>query len=127
LFQANEDKEIYRVIENFFSVVSEILWERQKVGNFLTRTVGILAAFDLLRLMLLRNSTKSVGVDARGMLLKVPDIDFSGDFFHASGAGRVRIRNVLGIATGIISYDELQPASADVLKNFFAKLDRGER
>ena len=50
--------------------------------------------------------------------MAVESVDFTDNFFHASGAGRVRIRNVIGVATSLISYEKLhnEVVAAQVLE-----------
>ena len=40
-------------------------------------------------------------------------IDFTDNDFHASGAGRVLIRNVIGVATSLIAYEQLRGGTTE--------------
>lgn len=110
LFLECNDKEIYRIVEAYFLAISEQLWSKASSRSFITRTVGILACFDILRAAFLRKVLSPIDISSRANTWIAPAaaIDFSDDYFHASGAGRVRIRNVLGISLGLFSYDELR-------------------
>ena len=97
LYISGKDKTLLELITDYFDVVDELLWAGQSERSFITRTVGVLALFDVLRDALIAskismsdvpNSTRQLFHNARG-------IDFGDNFFHASGAGRGRIRNVL--------------------------------
>lgn len=110
LYLESEDKTIYRVVVEFFRALSEILWKSQKQNSFVCRTVGILASFDILRIGLSAGKIKIEDTYATTfqIISAAKGIDFTDNFFHASGAGRVRIRNVLGVATSLISSDQLR-------------------
>ena len=98
-----DGKTLLTIISDYFSVVKELLWQDQPSKSFIVRMVGILALFDVLRNALLVNQVNRADVrgSAKLLLLGAKGIDFSDDFFHASGAGRVRIRNVLAYLTGL--------------------------
>lgn len=103
LYKDGKDKTLLTIISDYFSVVKELLWHDQPSKSFIVRTVGVLALFDLLRDALLANRVNQADVrgSTKSLLLGAKGIDFSDDFFHASGAGRVRIRNVLAYVTGL--------------------------
>ena len=104
-----EDKEIYRIVADFFRAFSDVLWKGAKPRSFIFRTVGILASFDILKSALSAGKLNAHDTYAatKRMILAVESVDFTDNFFHASGAGRVRIRNVIGVATSLISYEKL--------------------
>lgn len=101
MYIQGKDKSILELINTYFTVVEELLWRGQPERSFITRTVGVLALFDLLREALTAKKIigKNVEESARAFLLPAVGVDFSDDFFQASGAGRVRIRNVLKVLT----------------------------
>ena len=86
-----------------------MLWKDAKPRSFIFRTVGILASFDILKLALSAGQVDANDTYAatKKMILAAEAVDFTDNFFHASGAGRVRIRNVIGVATSLISYEQL--------------------
>lgn len=98
LYLGAKDKTLVAIVSDYFTVVKEMLWRDQSPRSFIIRTVGILALFDVLRDALLANRVEVGDIKGTTELLLRPakGINFSDDFFHASGAGRVRIRNVLG-------------------------------
>lgn len=103
LYRDGKDKTLLTVVSDYFSVARELLWLNQPSKSFIIRTVGILALFDVLRDGLITKKININDVRQSTELLFQPakGIDFSDNFFHASGAGRVRIRNVLGCAIGL--------------------------
>lgn len=103
LYTSGKDKTLLTIVSDYFSVVRELLWIGQSSKSFIIRTVGILALFDVLRDALLANRVAQDDIrnTAQSLLLSAKGIDFSDDFFHASGAGRVRIRNILAYVTGL--------------------------
>lgn len=119
LFIDSEDKTIYRIVADFFQAFSDIFWKNAKPASFIFRTVGILASFDLLKIALYdgKIGAKNTYDTTLNLISIAKEIDFSDNYFHASGAGRVRIKNVLGIATSLISYEQVRgDIAADQIK-----------
>ena len=103
LYIDGKDKTLLDLIMAYFNAVDEILWSSREEGSFVTRTVGVLALFDVLREALKANrlDTENMFSSSKDLLRSAQGINFSDDFFHASGAGRVRIRNVLKLLIGL--------------------------
>lgn len=103
LYINGKDKTLLDLITDYFNVVDELLWSGRSDRSFITRTVGILALFDVLREALKADllDPNDVSSSAKSLLSNAQGIDFGDDFFHASGAGRVRIRNVLKQLVGL--------------------------
>lgn len=109
LYTGGKDKTLLELIATYFLVVDELLWKGQKEKSFITRTVGVLALFDVLRDALLENriNINDMQYSTRTFFQAAQGINFGDDFFHASGAGRVRIRKVLKLLVGLSDkYDE---------------------
>ena len=108
LYIGGKDKTLLELITDYFNVVDEMLWQKQSNGSFIRKTVGVLALFDVLRDALIAGDIKVDDVDKTTRLLfkNAKGIDFGDDFFHASGAGRVRIRNVLKTLVGLSVKDD---------------------
>lgn len=102
-YLGGQDKSLRDLVIDYFTVVSETLWANRSEGSFITRTVGVLALFDVLKEGLSAGELSAARMrkSAIEFLANARGIDFSDNFFHASGAGRVRIRNVLRILTGL--------------------------
>ena len=123
-FLDGEDKEIYRIVADFFRAFSDVLWKDAKPHSFIFRTVGILASFDILKLALSAGKidTNDTYAATKTMILAAEAVDFADNLFHASGAGRVRIRNVIGVATSLISYEQLHgEAAASQVRQIIAR------
>lgn len=110
LYIGGKDKTLLGLITDYFSVIDELLWDGQKKGSFITKTVGVLALFDVLRDALIAGviNIEDMPTSARELFKNARGINFGDDFFHASGAGRVRIRNVLKSLVGLT--DKSDPA-----------------
>lgn len=109
------DKGIYAILNNYFEAAKEIFWEKALERSFIKKTVGIQALFDILRMLLLRYDNlqaldKDFFVDK---LKKAVQVDFSDNFFQASGTGRGRIKNVLAICLGIADIESLRITGKD--------------
>ncbi len=116
-----QDKTILELVNDYFVVVEELVWNNQGKGSFITRTVGVLALFDVLREASLAKliDLKHMRTSAKAFLENARDIDFGDDFFHASGAGRVRIRNVLKTLVGLPA--KSNDAVAEAVSRLIAK------
>lgn len=120
LYIRGKDKTLLDLITTYFGVVDEVLWQNQSEGSFIKRTVGVLALFDVLREALIADVIKVDDVEntTRLFFSNAKGIDFADDFFHASGAGRVRIRNVLKALVGLPSKPD--PAVAEAVNRLVA-------
>lgn len=103
LYIDGADKSMLDLITSYFVVIDELIWKSQLKRSFITRTVGVLALFDVLREAIKVNRIDIDNIDSTTRILfkDVRGINFADDFFHASGAGRVRIKNVLKQITGL--------------------------
>lgn len=103
LYRNQQDKQLLTAISGYFSAVDELIWTKQQSTSFAWRTVGVLALFDVLREGLVEGKLDASEMEASAMafLKGAAGINFSDDFFHASGAGRVRIRKVLRVLIGL--------------------------
>jgi hypothetical protein len=103
LYLETNDKAIYTALKNFFTAVQQSLWLNENPRTYLKKTVGIQALFDVLRVVLRDfEEQKNISVPFfTGHLERANYIDFSDEFFQASGKGRTRIRNALELAIGL--------------------------
>ena len=110
LYRSVDDRRLYDIIDIYFGVVKELFWskldldEKGKTGSFIVRTVGILALFDALRKGLMTGQIDVGNIDgsSRSALNNAAVVDFRNNFFHASGAGRTRIRKTLEFSLGTL-------------------------
>lgn len=109
-YKLGNDELIYKILKNFLKIAEEILWSRASSRSRITRTIGIQALFDLFRdLCVVGREHKTLTTEFfREKLARTRSIDFSDNFFEASGRGRNRIRNTLLIATGLITLEKVQ-------------------
>lgn len=108
-FVENNDALIYTIVINFFKAASNVLWAKSDNG-FIQRTVGIQALFDVLKRLVPRalEEMNLSEIYFKNILAPAKPIDFTDDFFHASGAGRTRIRNCLTLALNLSSLEDLR-------------------
>lgn len=113
------DLGIYTVINNFFIAAKKVFWESVKFRSFIIKTVGIQALFDILKIMLddvtisempLADLNSQFFADK---LSNAQHVDFSDNFFQASGTGRGRIKNIIGISMGVIDLNALKISESD--------------
>lgn len=104
-YLSGNDLVIYTMVLNFLQACDQVFWKAPKTGSFITKTVGVQALFDILRMKLakLAYEKKSIAVkDFVGWLSPAADIDFSDEQFrNASGSGRTAIRKAIEASTGL--------------------------
>lgn len=106
LYLNNEDEKIYEIVKEYFNKVDAILWKDIKGNSYIIKTVGIQALFDLLKKIL---ETEGIGFTDYGIYLKkVEKVDFSDNYFQASGVGKSRIKRVLFVANNLMSINEIK-------------------
>lgn len=105
-----QDKLIYDIIVNYFNSVKEYLWNNVTTNTYIYKTVGIQASFDILRLILQRIDKSDINesLNFDKYIAPASNIDFSNSFFQASGIGRSRIKNIIGIINGLIPEDNIK-------------------
>lgn len=106
-YRDGNDTVIYRVVKNYFSAASAVLWQKTEPG-FIRKTIGIQALFDILR-ELIPGALQGKDVSAeyfKKHLSKARNVDFADDFYQASGTGRTRIKNSLKLALALTTAAE---------------------
>lgn len=97
------DTFIYTIVLNYLHACNEVFWEKVNTDSFITKTVGIQALLDILRLLVpeaLEN--KNIKKDFFTAKLSLAEkIDFTDKEYNASGSGRSRIRRSLETAIGL--------------------------
>jgi hypothetical protein len=114
-----DDLALFHIVVGYLRVVDQMFWGEGAVGTYLKKTVGFQALFDLLYVALSTVLHAEVAEgDSSGLAIAVERyfanafvaaqaIDFSDNFFQASGIGRSRIRGVIGVAIGLIQPAEV--------------------
>ena len=99
---------IYTMTENYFNAVNGILWQ-QNERSFIRKTVGIQALFDVLRIICIESiGSKNISQQFfSDLLAPAKTLNFTNDFFEASGRGRLRIRNALELKLGLKTIAEI--------------------
>lgn len=99
-----QDKVIYTMTLNFLLACDQVFWRRAQVNSYISKTVGIQALFDILR-MIAGDSYHSQNISTNYFINRfgvAQDIDFSTDTYrNASGSGRTTIKNALASAMGL--------------------------
>lgn len=109
------DKGIYSLLHNYFEAAKDIFWNTASKRSFIKKTVGIQALFDILRILLTRlDNLQNLNRDYFLETLRVAGhVDFTDNFFQASGTGRGRIKNAIGICLGLIDIENLRVTAKD--------------
>jgi len=109
-FIEGKDRTIYNTIINYLKVVDEFLWAPIiSDKSYIIKTVGVQAIFDILKLILKSNPNEEPErIDFRKYISASSRIDYSDKFFQASGIGRSRIKNTIGLAAGLVEKGKLK-------------------
>lgn len=105
LYLSGNDGVLYRLLINYFKACENIFWNQAPEESFITKTIGIQALFDILKLI----SNKAVYTDQKisiayfeSILHNAREIDFSKtEYTQASAAGRRKIRDAIQEACNI--------------------------
>ncbi len=107
LFRQCQDEVLWGQILGFFSVVKQTFWAKASEKSFIKKTIGVQALFDVFRVLGLRFELDKLSQEVGRVAGVASAIDFGGDFFQASGKGRVRVKNVILRAAGLIGDADL--------------------
>ena len=107
-----KDLIIYEMLSNYFYAVREVYWNKYNERSYVFKTVGIQALFDILKSILnnlsLPDDISKITIKFfKEFLEKSASVDFSDSFFQASGKGRGRIKNIIGVCCGLVELDKL--------------------
>ena len=98
LYLDGNDKVLYMIVINYVNVCQRVFWANAGKSSFITRTVGVQALFDVLRLIG-RDAYEAKDISAdyfSRRLQHAGGIDFSADLYrNASGSGRSIIRRAI--------------------------------
>ena len=121
LFLEGKDQVIYSTITKYFNAVSKYLWAKASGSSYINKTVGIQGSFDLLKLILKKENTQSPNeIDFENYVSKATDVDFANSFFQASGIGRSRVRNTIGLASGLIEKTKVKKTDLPIYEALIA-------
>ncbi|KVR38311.1 DGQHR domain-containing protein [Burkholderia multivorans] len=104
LYLAGQDEVLYVLTRNYLDACENIFWRDAPKDSYITKTVGVQALLDVLRLVAKKaNEDRDISVSRfEGILRPAADIDFAADTFkNASGAGRATIRRAVVEACGL--------------------------
>ncbi len=101
VYLSNSDAVIYTMTLNYLIACEDVFWKDAAQGSFITKTVGVQALFDILRL-LAKDAYSQRDISAKYFLDKLEaarNINFSDDSFrNASGSGRSTIKRAIQTA-----------------------------
>lgn len=100
----SQDAVIYTMTLNFLIACDSVFWKKAQSSSFITKTVGVQALFDILRL-LAAEAYQQRNISTVYFSEKLHDageIDFSSETFrNASGSGRSTIKKAIASAIGL--------------------------
>lgn len=106
VYLSNGDAVIYTMTLNYLIACEAVFWKDAPEGSFITKTVGVQALFDILR-MLAKGAYDQRNLSVAYFSSKLDPagkIDFSADAFrNASGSGRSAIRKAIQEAIDLAS------------------------
>jgi len=108
LYLASSDDAIYTFLKQYFIVCRDQLWSKARPDSYIIKTIGIQAQFDILRAIApTPTQPADLLTKASAVLTAATRVNFSDGFFQASGKGRVRVKNTLLFAGGVIAEADL--------------------
>jgi len=109
-FVEQKDKLLYAFIRNFFNAANEIFWQEFSKQSYIFKTVGVQALFDVLKNKeICLKAIEDKDISKEYFIEKLDsckEIDFTDNFFQASGTGKGRISNCLQLCLGIKGIDK---------------------
>jgi DNA phosphorothioation-associated DGQHR protein 1 len=123
LFIEGKDQVIYRTITKYFEAVSKYLWKNAVGTSYINKTVGIQGSFDLLKLILKKENSQSPDeINFESYVSKSAQVDFANSFFQASGIGRSRVRNTIGLASSLIEKTKVKKTELPIYEALIANM-----
>ncbi|HIE5949095.1 TPA: DGQHR domain-containing protein [Burkholderia cepacia] len=104
LYLAGQDEVLYILTRNYLDACENIFWRDAPKDSYITKTVGVQALLDVLKLVAKKaNEDRDISVSRFEETLKpAAGIDFASDAFkNASGAGRTTIKRAIVAACGL--------------------------
>lgn len=99
---------IFTITKNYFDAVSALFWNSDG-GSSIRKTVGVQALFDILK-QLCSEALKAKDISNdffAKRLAPCKHMDFTNNYFEASGRGRQRIRNALELSLALKSLNDI--------------------
>ena len=97
-YLANNDIFIYKTIVNFFNAVNDEIFDNVPKTSYIIKTVGVQALFAVLKEILSKNLKNDKNISEQyftNIIRNFSQIDFTDNFYTASGLGRSRIQNTI--------------------------------
>ncbi|WP_026843198.1 DGQHR domain-containing protein [Citrifermentans bremense] len=108
LYITGQDDKIEFILLDFIAVANEIVLKGQPDRSYIVKTVGIQAILDWFKCYLQIKGHDFDRGDLLDKLHRINRIDFTDNFYTASGLGRGRMKNVMLINTGLKALDSLR-------------------
>ncbi|MNY13171.1 hypothetical protein D3C86_1462910 [compost metagenome] len=107
----NNDLFIYKTVVNYFNAIENEIFKNASSRSFIKKTVGIQALFFILKTILSRNLKTDKNISEHyfsDIVSHFKNIDFSDNFFTASGIGKSRIQNVILILLDYKNFNDIR-------------------
>lgn len=104
LYLAGQDEVLYILTRNYLAACERTFWRNAPKGSYITKTVGVQALLDILKLVAQKaNEERDISAARFECILQpAAKIDFTADEFrNASGAGRTTIKRAIAQACGL--------------------------
>lgn len=120
-FIEGKDQTVYDTITNYFNAFDNLFWGVFDDKSYIFKTVGIQAAFDVLKMILNKeNSSAPQSIDFKSYLAPASKIDFADKFYQASGIGRSRIKNTIALVCGLVADSKIKKVDLPFYQNLIA-------
>jgi DNA phosphorothioation-associated DGQHR protein 1 len=103
LYLDKNDELFFTIVRNFLEACEDLFWHNAPRNSFITRTVGVQALFDILRLLAPRIlGAKDASVPfMKAQLQNAAGLDFTLERYNASGSGRTEVKKAIANAIGL--------------------------
>ena len=103
LYLDTNDELFFTIVRNYLQACEELFWQGAPRNSFITRTIGVQALFDILRLLAPRVlAAKDASVTFMKLQLQnAAGLDFTLDRYNASGSGRTEVKRAIAAAIGL--------------------------
>jgi len=95
LYLTCQDEVLWIIVTSFLKDADTFLWQKANPNSYIRKTIGVQALFDVFRTIAQKTEPSQLQAKLTEVLKAAAIIDFSDQFFQASGKGRVRVKNAI--------------------------------
>lgn len=120
-YLACDDAKLWGLAVDYLNLVKKELWDSAKPSSYIRKTIGVQALFDVFRVVAQKTDPEKLGDNLSSAIRASRAVDFSDQFFQASGKGRVRVKNIILYAAGMLNEGDMAPDDLSTYQNLVQK------